>query len=347
MSRKIKAFKLHGPADLRLEEVEMPEPSENEALVKIKSVGVCGSDIHYYRLGRIGPFVVEKPMILGHECSGEVVEVGRQVGQLKVGDRVVMEPGIPCRKCWYCRNGRYNKCPSIKFMATPPYDGALVEYVAWPADYLFKMPDSMSYQQGALVEPFAVGLFAARRSGIRPGDSVTILGAGPIGLASLEAVKALGAGRVIMVDVMDTRLTLAGQMGASEVVNPKKEDLPRRVKELTGGEGTHFVFETAGTAQTVRQTVDLVRDGGSVVLIGLPAEAEIPMPIVDAVIREINFVTLFRYSNIFEEAISLISLNRVNLKPLITHEFPFSKSVEAIEFAESAKDKAIKVMINL
>jgi L-iditol 2-dehydrogenase len=347
MSRMIKAFKLHGPADLRLEEVERPKPAEDEALVQIKSVGVCGSDVHYYRRGRIGPFIVEKPMILGHECSGEIVEVGRQVAHLKLGDRVVIEPGIPCRTCWYCRNGRYNKCPSIKFMATPPYDGALVEYVAWAADYLFKMPDSMSYQQGALVEPFAVGLFAAQRSGITPGASVTILGSGPIGLATLEAVKALGAGQIIMVDVIASRLALARQMGATQVVNPKEENLLNRVKELTNGEGSHFVFETAGTAPTVRQTVDVVRDGGSVILVGLPSEAEIPMPIVDAVIREISFITLFRYSNIFEEAISLISHDRVNIKPLITHEFPFSRAVEAINFAESAKDKAIKVIINL
>ena len=347
MSKMIKAFKLHGPGDLRLEEVEKPKPDENEALVRIKSVGVCGSDVHYYRLGRIGPFVVEKPMILGHECSGEVVEVGRQVPHLQAGDRVVIEPGIPCRKCWYCRNGRYNKCPSIKFMATPPYDGALVEYVAWPADYLFKMPDSMSYQQGALVEPFAVGLFAAQRSGIYPGANVTILGAGPIGLATLESVKALGASQIIIADVIASRLALAKQMGASQVINPKEENLPKRVKELTNGEGTHFVFETAGTAQTVRQTVDVVRDGGFVVFIGLPSEAEIPMPMVDAVIREINFITLFRYSNIFEEAISLISNNRVNINPLITHKFPFSKAVEAINFAETAKDRAIKVIINL
>jgi len=347
MSKKIKAFLLHGPGDMRLEEVERPIPAENQALVRIKSVGVCGSDVHYYRRGRIGPFIVKQPMILGHECAGEVVEVGRKVAHLKVGDRVVIEPGVPCRTCWYCRNGRYNKCPQIEFMATPPYNGALVEYVAWPADYLFKMPDSMSFQEGALIEPFAVGLFAARRSRIYPGASVTILGSGPIGLTTMEAVKALGAGQIIMVDVIASRLALARKMGASQVINSKEENLPDKVKKLTDGEGTHFVFETAGTAQTLRQTLEVVRDGGTVVLIGLPAEAEVPMPMVDAVIREINFITLFRYCNIFGEAISLISHGRVNIKLLITHEFPFAQAVEAINFAESAKDKAIKVIIDL
>ena len=165
MTEKMKAFVLHAPGDMRLEEVAMPKPGPDEALVQIKSVGVCGSDVHYYRHGRIGSFIVRNPIILGHECSGEVKALGSDVRNLRVGDRVVIEPGVPCRKCWYCRNGRYTKCPEIKFMATPPDDGALAEYVAWPADYMFKMPDIMSFQEGALVEPFAVGLYAVRSHG--------------------------------------------------------------------------------------------------------------------------------------------------------------------------------------
>jgi L-iditol 2-dehydrogenase len=347
MNEMVKAFVLHGSGDMRREEVETPKPSVDEALVRIKSVGVCGSDVHYYRHGRIGPFIVKEPLILGHECAGEVVEVGREVIHLKVGEKVVIEPGVPCRRCWYCRNGRYNKCPHIKFMATPPYDGALVEYVAWPADYLFKIPDSMSFQEGALVEPFAVGLSAARRSGLYPSASVAILGAGPIGLATLEAVKALGASQIIVVDVIASRLALAQQMGASHVVNAKEENLSEKLKQLTDGEGTHFVFETAGTATTFRQTVEVVREGGFVVLVGLPPDLEISMPVVDAIIKEINFITVFRYCNIFEEAVKLMSHGRVNIKPLITHEFPFDQAIDAFNLAESAKDKAVKVLINL
>ena len=346
MEQRNRAFVLHGIADMRLEQVEMPRPNRDEALVRIRSVGVCGSDVHYFRNGRIGSFVVTAPLILGHECSGEVVSVGSEVKDLKAGDRVVMEPGIPCRKCWYCKNGRYNKCPDIRFMATPPYNGSMVEYMSWPADFLFKMPDKMTFQEGALVEPFAVGLFSTRRSGLYPSASVVILGAGPIGLTTLEAVKAMGAGQVISVDVMPNRLALAEKMGATHVINAREKNAAEVIKKLTNGEGAHFVFETAGTETTVRQTAELARDGGTVVLVGLPPELEIKMPIVECVIREVKFVTSFRYCNIFEEAITLMSHGKVDLKPLLTHEFKFDRTLEAFEVAEHSKDKAVKVVIN-
>lgn len=347
MEKKIKAFILHSPGDMRLEEIAMPQLSPDDALVKVKSVGVCGSDVHYYRNGRIGSFIVKDPLILGHECSGEVVSVGPDVKNVKPGDRVVMEPGIPCRKCWYCKNGRYNMCPDIVFMATPPHHGSMVEYMAWPADFLFKMPDSMSFQEGALVEPFAVGLFSTRRSGLYPSASVAILGAGPIGLSALEAVKAMGAGQVISIDVIPNRLELARQMGATHVINAKEKNAGQAVKELTNGEGAHFVFETAGSDMTIQQTVEIARDGGTVVLLGLPPQLEIKMPIVESVIREVNFVTSFRYCNIFEEAITLMAHGKVNLKPLLTHEFAFKDTLEAFDVSEHQKDSAVKVMINI
>jgi len=346
MKEKMRAFVLHAPGDMRLEEVDMPKPGPGEALVRMKSVGVCGSDIHYYRHGRIGPFVVEKPIILGHECAGEVVRLGRDVTALDVGARVVFEPGIPCGRCWYCRNGRYTKCPTIKFMATPPDDGCLAEYVAWPADFLFKMPDTMSFQEGALVEPFAVALYATRRSGLYPAASVAILGAGPIGLSVVEAVKAMGAGDVIVVDMMPNRLNLARDMGATHVVDAREGSVIQTIRGLTNGEGAHFVFETAGTAATFHQTVEVVRDGGIVALIGLPQEQEIPMPMVEALVKEVNFITSFRYNNVFEEAIVLMGHERVNMKPIMTHEFPFVQTIEAFDLTENAKDKAAKVMIN-
>ncbi|UCF95037.1 MAG: NAD(P)-dependent alcohol dehydrogenase [Desulfobacterales bacterium] len=345
--KKMKAFVLQSPGNMGLEDLDLPAPLPDEASVRIRSVGVCGSDVHYLRHGRIGSFVVKAPLILGHECSGEVVALGSEVGNLSVGDRVVLEPGVPCKKCWYCRNGRYTKCPHIKFLATPPDDGALVEYKTWPADYLFKMPDEMTFQEGALVEPFAVGLYAVRRSGLYPSASVAILGSGPIGLATLQAAKACGAGQIIMVDLMENRMKLAKEMGASHVLDARQGSVAQKIKDLTRGEGAHFVYETAGTAKTFQQTVEMVRDGGSIVLIGLPQEEQIPMPMVEALIKEVNFITSFRYNNIFEEAITLMENRRVNVKPLITHEFPFAQTLEAFDTAENAKDQAVKVMINL
>ena len=346
MGEMIKAFVLHSAGDMRLEEIPMPQLRPDDALVKVKSVGVCGSDVHYYRNGRIGSFIVKDPLILGHECAGEVVSVGPEVKNVKPGDRVVMEPGIPCRKCWYCKNGRYNKCPDIVFMATPPDHGSMVEFMAWPADFLFKMPDNMSFQEGALVEPFAVGLFATRRSSLYPSASVAILGAGPIGLSALQAVKAMGAGQVISIDVVPTRLNLARQMGATHIINAKETNVVEAVKALTNGEGTHFVFETAGSDVTIQQTVEIARDGGTVILIGLPLQLEIKMPIVECVIREVNFVTSFRYCNIFEEAITLMAHGKVDLKPMLTHEFAFEDTLEAFNVSEHQKASAVKVMIN-
>jgi len=261
VAEKIRAFVLHNANDLRMDRVEMPTLKPDQALVKVKAVGICGSDIHFYRDGRLGPFILRKPLILGHECAGEVVQVGSEVTSVKAGDRVAIEPGVPCRKCWYCRNGRYNKCAQEKFMATPPDDGSLVEYIAHPSDYLFKMPDSMSFQEGSLAEPLSVGIHAVRRSGLYPAASVAILGAGPIGLVTLEMVKAVGAGPVIMVDVVPSRLSLAKKMGATHVINAKEENVVEKIRALTGGEGVHFVFETAGASATVRQTVEVAREG--------------------------------------------------------------------------------------
>ena len=346
MKQKMRAFVLHSPGDMRLEDRDVPEPGPGEALVQLKAVGVCGSDVHYFRHGRIGSFIVKEPMILGHEGSGVVVGLGSDARGLEVGARVVFEPGIPCGRCWFCRNGRYTKCSTIKFMATPPDDGCLAEYVAWPTDFLFEIPDNMSFQEGSLVEPFAVALYATRRSGLYPAASVAILGAGPIGLSVLETVKALGAGDVIVADVMQNRLDLARKMGANHILDAREVDVHEAIKSLTGGGGVHFVFETAGTAATFQQTVKVVRDGGFVVLLGLPQEEQVPMPMVEALVKEVNFVTSFRYNNVFEEAITLMGHERVNLKPLITHEFPFDQTSEAFDVAENAKDKAVKVVIN-
>ena len=192
---------------IEIEEVPIPSPGPAEVLVKIKSV--CGSDLHYYTHGKIGAYVVEKPIILGHEASGEVVAVGKDVTRFKIGDRVTMEPGIPCRKCEFCKTGRYNLCPDVAFMATPPYDGAFTEYIVSPEDFTFKIPDTMSFDEAALMEPLAVGVYACERSALRPGMTAAVLGLGPIGMVVAQAAKAYGASRVIGTDVVDYRLTQA------------------------------------------------------------------------------------------------------------------------------------------
>ena len=203
--QKIQAGVMYGVDDIRVEEVDFPQMKPGDVLIKIKAVGICGSDVHYYKHGRIGSYVVAKPLILGHECAGEIVEVASDVKGFQPGDRVAVEPGYTCRKCVYCKTGRYNLCPDVTFMATPPIDGAFVEYVAWPADFVYRLPENLTFAHGALMEPLAVGMHAVRRSRLKPGEPIVILGAGTIGLVTILAAKAAGAGEII-VDTRSKRL---------------------------------------------------------------------------------------------------------------------------------------------
>jgi L-iditol 2-dehydrogenase len=259
MSETMKAAVLHAAGDLRVEEVARPRvTAPDQALVRIRAVGICGSDLHFYERGRIGPYVVEAPLILGHESAGEVVEVGEQVEHLRPGDRVAIEPGVPCCRCAYCRSGRYNLCPRLPFMATPPWHGALCEYVAWPADLCFPLPDGVSFAEGALVEPLAVGLQAAKRGDVQVGQTVAVLGCGAIGLATLQVARARGATRIIATDVLGSRLDVARKLGATDTFDGADADLVERVRSLSG-DGADVALETAGTAATVRSACAIDR----------------------------------------------------------------------------------------
>ncbi|MGC8717120.1 MAG: NAD(P)-dependent alcohol dehydrogenase [bacterium] len=330
--------------NVSIEEREIPKPKEDEVLVRVKSVGVCGSDIHYYNEGRIGSFVVEKPIILGHESSGEVVEVGSKVKSLKVGDRVALEPGIPCRKCNYCKTGRYNLCPDVVFMATPPVDGAFAEYVVHPEDFAFKLPDNVSYDEGALMEPLSVGIYASSRARVRPGNSVLIFGAGPIGLVTLQSAKAYGAENVIVVDINDFRLSKAKELGADYTINSKIENL-ERIKEIFP-DGLDIVFDASGNSSVIRDTTRFAKRGGKIVFIGLASEDYIGLNINEITSKELDLLGIFRYANVYKKAIDLVAKGKIDLKTLVTHHFPLEQTQEALEFADKNKDKCIKVIVN-
>lgn len=326
---------------ISIEEREIPKPKEDEVLVRIKSVGVCGSDIHYYNEGKIGSFVVEKPLILGHECAGEVVEVGSKVKTLKVGDRVALEPGIPCRRCLYCKTGRYNLCPDVVFMATPPIDGAFAEYVVHPEDFTFKLPDNISFDEGALIEPLSVGIYSAERAMIRPGDTVLIFGAGPIGLVTLQAVKAYGAEQVFIVDINDFRLSKAKELGADLIINSKSEKMEDYIKD-----GVDVVFEASGNSSVISQTTKFAKRGGKIVFIGLASDDYIGININEVSSKELDLLGIFRYANVYKKSIDLLAKGKIDLKTLITHHFSLEKTQEALEFADKNKDKCIKVIVN-
>lgn len=346
---------MYGVRDVRIEERPVPEPGPGEVLVAVARVGVCGSDVHYFTHGRIGDFVVRSPMILGHESAGVVAALGEGVESLQVGDRVTVEPGYPCRHCHYCKTGRYNLCPDVVFMATPPIDGAFCEYVAWPADYVFRLPQTMTMEDGAMMEPLAVGLAAAERGGVGPGDAVAVFGSGPIGLLTLQAARAAGASTLIAVDVVSYRLEHALRLGATHVVNDSDGRALESVRAITSAmqgfeprySGVDVAFETAGAAATTRNALAATRPGGVTVLVGLPPEPTIELDIVAAASKAIDIRGLFRYANRYPVGISLTAAGRIDVTSLVTHHFPLREAGDALRFADEHKGDSLKVVIDV
>lgn len=316
----------------------IPTPKEDEVLVKLEYVGICGSDMHYYETGAIGDFVVEPPFVLGHEPGGTVVEVGSKVTHLKVGDRVALEPGKTCGHCRYCREGKYNLCPDVVFFATPPVDGVFQEYVAHEADLCFKLPDNVSTLEGALIEPLAVGFHAAIQGDAHLGQKAVVMGAGCIGLVSMMALKARGVQDVYVVDVMDKRLDKALELGATAVINGKKEDVVARLNQLTGGLGTDLAIDTAGSEFTVRQAIMAAAKGSTIVLVGYSRTGEMNMPTDFILNKELTLKSVFRYRHIYPIAIEAVASGKVNLKGIVSNIFPLSDIQNAMD--ESIRNKA-------
>ena len=316
----------------------IPKPAADQVLVKVEYVGVCGSDLHYYEQGRIGDFIVKPPFVLGHEAGGVVVETGENVQNLKVGDKVALEPGKTCGHCEFCRTGRYNLCPDVEFFATPPIDGVFQEYVAHDAGLCFKIPDTMDTMEAALIEPLSVGFHAARQGGAEAGKTAVVMGAGCIGLVSMLALKAMGVNHVYVVDIMDKRLAKAKELGAEVVINSASADAVQTVMELTGGRGADLVIETAGTEITAKNSVLVTKKGATVVFVGYSKNDEIHFPLNASIDRELTMKTIFRYRHIYPVAIDAVAAGKIDLKGIVTNLFDFDNIGEALE--TSVKDKA-------
>ena len=346
MTNTMRAVVLYKPHDLRIEERPIPTISADEVLVRVRTVGVCGSDVHYWHLGRIGPVVVEAPLILGHECAGELIEVGANVAHLHIGDRVALEPGVPCGRCGFCRAGQYNLCPDVVFFATPPVDGAFCEYVAHSADFTFKLPEGVTFEQGAMCEPLSVGIHAVRRAGIGLGDSVLITGAGTIGLMTLMAARAAGATTTVITDVRPNRLELARELGATAAADVRSEDALALVQGLTRGRGVDKVIECTGVSSAMLTGLEALKRGGTAVWVGMTDDAY-TIPAVNTIRKELDIRGIFRYRNTYPTALGLIAAGSVDVARLITHHLSLDRLPEAMEIAHTGRDGAVKVMVEV
>lgn len=331
------------PAIDRVEEKLGPR----DVRIKLHTVGICGSDVHYYTHGKIGPFVVNEPMILGHEASGTVIETGSDVTTLKVGDRVCMEPGIPDPNSKATRLGMYNIDPAVRFWATPPVHGILRPTCVHPEAFTFRIPDNVSFAEAAMVEPLAVGVHAATKARIRPGDNAVVLGAGPIGLVTALAALAAGCARVYVTDLAAKKLEIAGSLSrAITPVNARSENLVDIVKRDTDGWGVDVVFEATGSPHAARTIFEPLAPGGCVVMIGGQPDP-IQYDAGAAMVREARVENIFRYAHVFPRCVGMLSSGAIDVKPLITRTFDFDASVHAFETAASAPPADVKMQIVL
>lgn len=325
----------------------IPKPKDNEVLVKLEYVGVCGSDLHYYEHGAIGNFIVKTPFVLGHECAGTIVEIGNKVKELKVGDRVALEPGKTCGECEFCRSGKYNLCKDVIFFATPPVDGVFQEYVAHPENLSFKLPEKLSTMEGALIEPLSVGMHAAMQGDAKIGQIAFVTGAGCIGLCSMLSLKACGISKVYVIDVMKKRLDKALELGAAGVIDASKEDVVKKAYEYTNGKGSDLTIETAGVESTTNQAIEFAKKGSTIVLVGYSKTGMVNMNVGMALDKELTFKTVFRYRHIFPLSIDAVESGAIDIKNIVTNTYDFKDLQKAMD--DSVKDKAniVKTVIKI
>ncbi|QQR37727.1 NAD(P)-dependent alcohol dehydrogenase [Devosia oryziradicis] len=343
----MQALVLERKGELSLRDVTITETlGPSDVRIAIHTVGVCGSDVHYYTHGAIGPFVVKAPMVLGHEASGTVIEVGEAVRHLTVGDRVCMEPGIPDLNSRAVREGMYNVDPAVRFWATPPVDGVLRPEVVHPAAFTYRLPDNVSFAEAAMVEPFAVGMQAAVKARIKPGDVAAVIGSGTIGIMIALAALAGGCSRVYVSDFSAGKLAIAGGYDGIVPVDLNTTTLADTIERDTRSWGADIVFEASGSARAFPQLTDVVRPGGAIVLVGLPVD-DVQINVNAAIGKEIRIETVFRYANVFDRALALIASGKVDLKPLISATFPFARSIEAFERAAQGLPSDVKLQITL
>jgi L-iditol 2-dehydrogenase len=345
MEGKMKVAVMTGARRMEWTERNIPQPKPGELQIKLEYVGVCGSDLHFYQDGRLGNWVPDGPLVLGHEPGGEVAALGEGVKNFKVGDKVALEPGVPCGHCEYCKRGLYNLCDTMSFMAIPKErDGVFSEYCTHPANMCYKLPDNMDTMEGALIEPLSVGFHAVLSSGAKAGQTAVVLGCGCIGLVTIMVLKACGISTIYAADVLDKRLAKAKEVGAGKIIRSDKEDLTAICRSLPGG-GADNVFETAGNTVTTLLSAKLIRKGGSVTLVGMAPSPEITYDIGSLMDKEAKLNTVFRYRNLYPTAIAAVSSGSIPLKSIVSHEYSFKDVIEGVAYNVDNKQDVIKAVI--
>lgn len=347
MKGKMKAAVMTGPQQMSWEERDIPQPAAGELQIKLEYVGVCGSDLHFYKEGRLANWVPDGPLVLGHEPGGVVSALGEGVSGFAVGDRVALEPGVPCGFCEDCLGGRYNLCKSVKFMAIPgERDGVFSEYCTHAACMTFKLPENVSTMEGALIEPLAVGMHACELSNAKLGETAVVLGAGCIGLVTLMTLKARGVSQVYVCDVLDKRLAKAKELGAIRVFNSKTESIEEFVKTLPGG-GVDQVYECAGNRYTTLQTCRLIKRAGKVTLVGVSPEPVLELDVATLNAMEGVVYSVYRYRNLYPAAIQVVSDGLIPLKEIVSHVFDFDQVIEGVDYNVNNKEDVIKAVIKM
>ncbi|AQT69001.1 Sorbitol dehydrogenase [Anaerohalosphaera lusitana] len=342
----MKSFKLTGIRQMEVFDVPEPTAKDDQVVVELAAIGVCGSDVHYYVNGNIGSQVVEYPFAVGHECAGTVVKTGGSVSSLKEGDRVAVDPAMPCWKCDQCKAGRHHTCRNLKFLGCPGQaEGCLSEYIAMPETSCVKLPEGMSFTRGALSEPLAIGVYAVRLSIPMQDAKVAILGVGPIGLSVLLAAKAGGAETVFATDKLDYRLKAAKQAGADAAGNPDKQNIVKQAAVVEPG-GFDVVFECCGQQDALDQAIEILKPGGKLMVVGIPQEDRVSFCPDKTRRKEICIQNVRRQVDCVDATLEMMADGRLNADFMATHRFGFDAAQEAFDLVSNYQDGVIKAMID-
>jgi L-iditol 2-dehydrogenase len=339
--------KLYGIGDLRIEEMPKPEPGEGEVLLRVRAVGICGSDLHYFKEASTGDVAVEEPLILGHEFAAEIAELGPGVEGLQVGQCVAVDPARPCGECEFCLEGNSNLCPNVVFAGSPGVDGAMREYMVYPAEFLYPLPDDLTCADGAVLEPLGVGIHAVDLGKQKVPSTVAVLGCGPVGLLTLQVAKAAGATRLFATEILDYRLQAAKGCGATDLIDAKEQDVVSVIMEATDGRGVDVVYECAGAQETPEEAIQIAKRGGTVVLVGIPSEDVTTFTASAARRKGLTIKMSRRMKEVYHRSIALVEAGLAETRSVVSHHMPLEKADEAMRMLQAYEDGAIKIILEI